>query len=76
MAIKKQTQSADIELNKLENRVEDLVSVVSKLKDENNSLNASNSPSLAAERSKAQEKNEKVRVRVEAMISRLKAMEK
>lgn len=76
MANKKQTQSADIELNKLENRVEDLVSVVSKLKDENNSLNASSSPSLAAERSKAQEKNEKVRVRVEAMISRLKAMEK
>lgn len=76
MANKNQTQSADIALNKLETRVEDLVSVVGKLKEENYSLSTSQDPSLATEKAKLQEKNDLVRTRVEAMISRLKAMEK
>lgn len=75
MANKKQTQAADIALNKLETRVEDLVSMVGKLKDENDSLSSSHK-TMSTERSKLVEKNEKVKSRVEAMITRLKAMEK
>lgn len=75
MANKKQTQAADVALNKLETRVEDLVSMVGKLKDENNTLSSSHE-SLSTERSKLIEKNEQAKSRVEAMISRLKAMEK
>lgn len=75
MADKKQTQATDIALNKLETKVEDLVSIVNKLKDENDTLSSTHK-SLAVERSKLVEKNEKTRTRVEAMISRLKAMEK
>ena len=75
MADKKQTQAADIALNKLETRVEDLVSMVSKLKDENDTLSSSHE-TLSTERSKLIEKNEQAKSRVEAMITRLKAMEK
>lgn len=70
-----QTQAADVALKKLESRIEDLVSVVTKLKDENDILSSSH-VTLSAERSALIKKNEKARTRVEAMISRLKAMEK
>ena len=75
MTNKKQTQAADVALNKLETRVEDLVSMVNKLKDENGTLSSSHA-TMSTERSALIEKNEQARSRVEAMISRLKAMEK
>ena len=75
MANTNQTQAADIALKKLESRIEDLVSVVTKLKDENDALSSSHE-TLSAERSKLMKKNETARTRVEAMIGRLKGMEK
>lgn len=70
----KQTQAAELELNKLEYRIEELVQVCDRLKEENQSLR-SREESLATERANLIEKNEQVRARVEAMINRLRAME-
>ena len=64
----------ELELKKLEKRLEDLMLAVSHLKDENRSLKVSRE-SLSAERSALLQKNEQVRARVEAMIGRLKSME-
>jgi cell division protein ZapB len=64
----------ELELKKLERRLEELMVTVSHLKDENRALKARHE-SLAAERSALLQKNEQVRARVEAMIGRLKSME-
>ena len=65
---------ADLELRKLEKRLEELMNAVSKLKDENRSLRT-RQDNLSAEKSAHMQKNEQVRTRVEAMIGRLKGME-
>lgn len=62
------------ELRKLETRLEELVSTILRLKDENRSLRHQQD-SLVTERAGLIEKNELARSRVEAMINRLKSME-
>jgi cell division protein ZapB len=62
------------ELKRLEKRVDALVRVCDQLQDENQSLKQRQDV-LTAERANLLQKNEQVRARVEAMISRLKAME-
>ena len=62
------------ELERLENRIDDLVVICDQLKDENRSLKQ-RQDALTAERATLLQKNEQVRARVEAMIGRLKAME-
>lgn len=64
----------DLDLNKLEQRVDDLIRTVSRLQDENRSLRE-HQADLMAERARLVEKTELARTRVESMISRLKAME-
>lgn len=75
MANGKPTQNSDLDLNKLEFRVEELIGVCERLKEENRSLR-SQQESLMSERAGLVEKNEQVRVRVEAMINRLRALER
>lgn len=71
---KETAEGADLDLRKLEQRVEDLIRACSYLKDENKSLRA-RQDSLVAERAALIEKTELARTRVEAMITRLKSME-
>ncbi len=65
---------AELDLEKLEKRVEDLIGTCARLHDENRSLR-SQQQHLVAERATLIEKTELARSRVEAMISRLKSME-
>lgn len=67
-------EGTELDLRKLEQRVEELINACSYLKDENKSLRA-RQDSLVAERASLIEKTELARTRVEAMITRLKAME-
>lgn len=62
------------ELRKLEARVDELVAVCQRLKEENHSLR-DHQEAVLAERASLLQRNEQVRARVEAMITRLKAME-
>ena len=64
----------DTELKRLERRVDDLVAIVSQLKEENRALHQ-RQDALSSDRANLLQKNEQVRARVEAMIGRLKAME-
>jgi cell division protein ZapB len=64
----------DLELKRLEKRLEELVVVCKQLQEENQSLRQ-RQDSLVAERATLLHKNEQVRGRVEAMIGRLKGME-
>jgi cell division protein ZapB len=64
----------DLELRRLEKRLEELVATIGQLREENRSLR-SRQDTLSAERSTLLQKNEQVRARVEAMIGRLKSME-
>lgn len=64
----------EIELKRLEQRVDALVKVCDTLQDENRTLKE-RQDTLTAERATLLQKNEQVRARVEAMIGRLKAME-
>jgi cell division protein ZapB len=64
----------DIELKRLEKRLDELVEICKKLQEENESLR-NRQDTLTAERASLLQKNEQVRGRVEAMITRLKAME-
>lgn len=62
------------EFRRLERRVEELVTTLTQIKEENYALRQRNE-GLAAERGTLLQKNEQVRARVEAMIGRLKSME-
>jgi cell division protein ZapB len=62
------------ELKKLDRRLDELMTTVAKLKEENRALRTAQD-NLAGERSVLLQKNEQVRHRVEAMIGRLRAME-
>ncbi len=64
----------DIELQRLEKRLDELVVICKQLQEENRSLKQ-RQDSLIEDRASLLQKNEQVRGRVEAMISRLKAME-
>ena len=64
----------DLELKRLEKRLEELVVVCRQLQEENKSLRH-RQDSLMSERAGLLQKNEQVRGRVEAMIGRLKGME-
>lgn len=75
MAESTKNSSLDVEFKRLEKRLEELVSTVHRLKDENRALRA-RQDSLAAEKTTIMNRSEQVRARVEAMIGRLKAMER
>jgi len=64
----------ELDIKRLEERVDDLIQAVERLRSENKSLREAQS-SLMAERGQLIEKSELARTRVEAMISRLKALE-
>ena len=66
--------AVDLELKRLEKRLEDLIVTVSHIKEENRALRQ-RQDTLTAERATLLQKNEQVRGRVEAMIGRLKSME-
>lgn len=75
MAQDKPTQAADLELKKLENQIDELIRICDGLKNENLALR-SQTESLSTDRASLLEKNEQARVRVEAMINRLRSMER
>jgi cell division protein ZapB len=62
------------ELQQLEKRFEELLVLITQLKEENRALRQ-RQDALMNERAGLLQKNEQVRARVEAMIGRLKAME-
>jgi len=64
----------DAELQRLEVRVGELLTLVQQLSEENRALRH-RQDSLSNERAALLQKNEQVRTRVEAMIGRLRAME-
>lgn len=68
------SNNTELDLRKLEVRVEELIRACAYLKEENKSLRLTQD-NLVAERAALIEKTEQARTRVEAMISRLKAME-
>jgi cell division protein ZapB len=67
-------ERVDLELQRLEKRLDELVAICRQLQQENQSLKERQNM-LAEDRATLLQKNEQVRGRVEAMISRLKAME-
>ena len=75
MADTEKSSSAELELKRLEKRVEELIATVHRLKDENRALRARHD-SLAGEKTTVMNRNEQVRARVEGIIGRLKAMER
>jgi len=75
MAEHDKSSNLDLELKRLEKRLEELVATVHRLKDENRALRA-RQDSLASEKTTVMNRSEQVRARVEAMIGRLKAMER
>jgi cell division protein ZapB len=66
--------AVELELKRLEKRLEDLIVTVTQIKEENRALRQ-RQDALTAERATLLQKNEQVRGRVEAMIGRLKSME-
>lgn len=73
MAEAQQSESR-VRIDNLASQVEELIQVCERLKAENDSLRTQQQV-LTTERAKLIEKNELARTRVEAMITRLKAME-
>ncbi len=74
MHTEKARELLEQELKRLEGRVEELVTVCVRLRGDNHSLRQ-RLDSLNTERAGLLAKNEQVRGRVEAMISRLKSLE-
>jgi cell division protein ZapB len=66
--------AVELELRRLERRLEDLIVTVGQIKEENRALRQ-RQETLTSERAGLLQKNEQVRARVEAMIGRLKSME-
>jgi len=64
----------DLELQRVEKRLDELVVICKQLQEENRSLKQ-RQDTLIEDRATLLQKNEQVRGRVEAMINRLKAME-
>ena len=74
MSQNNKNQPLDAELQRLEVRVGELLTLVQQLAEENTALRH-RQDSLTTERAALLHKNEQVRTRVEAMIGRLRAME-
>ena len=74
MAEATRPSAIELELKRLEKRLDELLSTMVQLKEENRALRA-RQMTLANEKSSLLHRNEQVRTRVEAMIGRLKAME-
>jgi len=74
MTQKEQTTAVEIDLKALEVRVEELIKACDFLKQENKTLKVAQE-NLVTERAALVEKTELARTRIEAMISRLKALE-
>jgi len=66
--------AVDQEFRRLEKRVEELVTTLAQIKEENYALRQ-RMDALGTERAGLLQKNEQVRTRVEGMIGRLKLME-
>jgi cell division protein ZapB len=66
--------AVEMELKRLEKRIDELVATVERLKEENRALRL-RQESISAERATLLQKNEQARTRVEAMIGRLRTME-
>ncbi|HVC00768.1 MAG TPA: TIGR02449 family protein [Steroidobacteraceae bacterium] len=66
--------AVELELKRLEKRLDDLIVTVGQIKEENRALRQ-RQETLTSERANLLQKNEQVRARVEAMIGRLKSME-
>jgi cell division protein ZapB len=66
--------AVELELKRLEKRLDDLIATVGLIKEENRALRQ-RQDTLTSERATLLQKNEQVRARVEAMIGRLKSME-
>jgi len=64
----------DLDLKKLEVRIEELIRICGRLKQENTTLRTSQAD-LVNERAELVEKTELARARVESMITRLKTLE-
>lgn len=64
----------DLELTRLTKRIDELVTMLEHLREENRALRTRHE-SLAGERAALMHKSEQVRTRVEAMIGRLKTLE-
>ncbi len=69
-----QMNTAELDLKRLESRVDELIHTVNQLSTENSDLRGKQKE-LMTERSELIEKTELARTRVEAMITRLKSME-
>jgi cell division protein ZapB len=67
-------KSAELELKKLESRIDELIRISERLGEENRALRASQR-TLQMERAGLLEKNDRARNRVEAMIMHLNSME-
>jgi cell division protein ZapB len=74
MAESQPKSAVEMELKRLEKRLEDLIGTVNQIKEENRALRQ-RQDALTSERASLLQKNEQVRARVEAMIGRLKSME-
>jgi len=66
--------AVDLELKRLEKRVDELLATMHQLKEENRALRA-RQEMLSSEKTSLLHRSEQVRTRVEAMIGRLKSME-
>ncbi len=69
------TQGIESDLASLEHRLEELLGVCARLREENASLRSQHA-NLVAERTNLLERTERARNRVEAMIAHLKALER
>ena len=67
--------SISMKIDKLENSIKELLIYCNKLSEESEAVKHNNQQ-LMLERSELQTKNDKVRGQVEAMVERLKAMDK
>lgn len=68
-------KSADLDLERLERQVDELLGKIDRLSTENSALRRQHEE-LVAERARLLDKTQTARSRVEAMITRLKAMER
>jgi cell division protein ZapB len=68
------SSAVELEIKRLDKRIEELIDTVQHLKEENRALRQ-RQEMLSSERVSLLQRNEQVRTRVEAMIGRLKAME-
>ena len=74
MSGKKKTDGAELDLDQLETRVDELIHTINRLRNENISLRT-RQEDLMSERAVLIEKSEQAKSRLESMIGRLKSME-